>query len=307
MLGLFGIFVVTLGDVTGTLVGVGKWLKTHRGPDAAICLIFLFSGLALNAEQLRAGLRDVSGTLLALSLIFVAAPLVASVFVKLPLPTGVRIGLLLVAVMPTTLSSGVVMTAAAGGNMAHALMITILANGLAVVSIPFSLGLLLPLIGSGGAVVIDKAMIMLKIGLLVLLPLAAGVLLKLYAAPLVRKVQAKVQIINQAFILGIVWIALSQTRAVILGSGGMLGGVVVLAFAFHALLLLAGFALTRAAGCGPGRRESVIFMGAQKTLPLSVLLQVSLFPQYGLALVVCVVHHIVHLLMDSYLVGRLGR
>jgi len=51
--------------------------------------------------------------------------------------------------------------------------------------------------------------------------------------------------------------------------------------------------------------ESVIFMGGQKTLVLSVILQVSLFPQYGLALVVCVMHHIVHLVMDGYLVGRL--
>ncbi|MBW2597910.1 MAG: bile acid:sodium symporter [Deltaproteobacteria bacterium] len=48
-------------------------------------------------------------------------------------------------------------------------------------------------------------------------------------------------------------------------------------------------------------------MGSQKTLPLSVILQVSLFPQYGLALVVCVLHHLVHLLMDGYLVGRLRK
>jgi sodium/bile acid cotransporter 7 len=56
---------------------------------------------------------------------------------------------------------------------------------------------------------------------------------------------------------------------------------------------------------GKGRRESVIFMGGQKTLPLSVILQMSLFPQYGIALVVCVMHHMVHLLMDGYLVGKL--
>jgi sodium/bile acid cotransporter 7 len=56
---------------------------------------------------------------------------------------------------------------------------------------------------------------------------------------------------------------------------------------------------------GKGRRESLIFMGAQKTLPLSIILQVALFPQYGQALVFCVVHHIVHLMMDGYLVAKL--
>jgi sodium/bile acid cotransporter 7 len=56
---------------------------------------------------------------------------------------------------------------------------------------------------------------------------------------------------------------------------------------------------------GPGRRESILFMGGQKTLTLSIILQVSLFPQYGLALAVCVLHHIIHLMMDGYLVEKL--
>jgi len=36
-------------------------------------------------------------------------------------------------------------------------------------------------------------------------------------------------------------------------------------------------------------------------------LQMSLFPHHVAALVVCVVHHIVHLVMDAYLVARLKR
>jgi sodium/bile acid cotransporter 7 len=89
-----------------------------------------------------------------------------------------------------------------------------------------------------------------------------------------------------------------------LNSGEMIGWVLVLVFVFHGVLLASAGLLSWGLQLGPGQRESVIFMGGQKTLPLSVILQVSLFPQYGLALVVCVVHHIVHLLMDGYLVGR---
>ena len=40
-------------------------------------------------------------------------------------------------------------------------------------------------------------------------------------------------------------------------------------------------------------------------LPLSIILQMTLFPHYGIALLVCVLHHIVHLMMDGYLVERL--
>ena len=63
--------------------------------------------------------------------------------------------------------------------------------------------------------------------------------------------------------------------------------------------------LTKVFKIAKGKRESVIFMGGQKTLALSVILQVSLFPEFGLALVFCVVHHIVHLIMDAYLINHL--
>jgi sodium/bile acid cotransporter 7 len=111
--------------------------------------------------------------------------------------------------------------------------------------------------------------------------------------------------LNQFLVLAIVWMAMSQARDAILNSGASVGIVFLLVFSFHGILLGAAGIFTGFLKLGKGRRESIIFMGGQKTLPLSIILQVSLFPQYGLALVVCVLHHMIHLLMDGYLVGRL--
>ncbi len=88
----------------------------HRGPDAVIVLIFFFSGLILNARQIRSGVMDIKGIIAALIIIFLVAPVIGALFGAIPIDTGVVIGIFLVAVMPTTLSSGVVMTGAAGGN-----------------------------------------------------------------------------------------------------------------------------------------------------------------------------------------------
>jgi sodium/bile acid cotransporter 7 len=305
MAGLIAIFVVTLADTTETISGIGEWLKVHHGPAVAVILIFVFSGLLLETDQIRSGLKDIKGTLSALSIIFLISPLAALMSGQLPLDTGVKIGIFLVAVMPTTLSSGVVMTGAAGGNMAHALVITILSNGLAVFSIPLVLSFLVHLVGGKTDVSFDKTAMMLKITGLVILPLCIGLAAKYYTKVFSRKLDAKLQLLNQCLIFGIVWMALSPARAAILYSGEMIGWVLGLVFVFHGVLLASAGLLSWGFQLGPGRRESVIFMGVQKTLPLSVILQVSLFPQYGLALVVCVLHHIVHLLMDGYLVGKL--
>jgi sodium/bile acid cotransporter 7 len=305
MLGLLGVAVLTVLDDSGLTTIPGVWLKAHRGPDIVIVIIFFLSGLALDIRQIRTGVTDYKATLSALMLIFVIAPMVAVFLSRLPLATGIVFGLLLVAVMPSTLSSGVVMTGAAGGNMAHALLITIIANSLAVITIPFTLGGLLSFYGDSRLIEIARLPIMIKIAGLVLLPLIIGLLVRSRTGSLLDRLLPYTTLGSQISILCIVWMALCQGRpAIVTGLNAVLP-VMGLVFVFHLILIFIGLLVTRFTGIGKGRRESVILMGGQKTLPLSTILQVSLFPQYGLALVVCVLHHIIHLIMDAFLVQLL--
>ena len=151
---------------------------------------------------------------------------------------------------------------------------------------------------------------MLKLGALVLVPLFLGLCGK---AGLVKRcsehgragLDSGLQTFNQVLILFIVWMALSQSREDILLSSTALVVIALLSAVFHALLLMAAGLLVWLFKIKRGRCESVIFMGVQKTLTLSILLQVSFFSQYPDALTVCVVHHLLHLVMDGYLVDKL--
>ena len=305
MLGLVAIALLTIADAGTIFTTPGIWLGAHRGPDCIIIVIFFLSGMALDSRQIQSGITDLPGTLLALLLIFVCAPIIAFSFSLLPLATDIIIGLSLVAIMPTTLSSGVVMSGSAGGNMAHALLITILANSLAVFTLPLTLGLLLGTALEGKVVDFDQAAIMMKIAGLVLLPLIGGIWCRRLFDKQLRNLLPLTGIINQGAVLAIVWIALSSGKKAILAEMNILLVIVVIVFLFHLFLIVIGLLTTRWGGIGKGRRESVIIMGGQKTLPLSVILQVSLFPESGIALVVCVVHHLVHLLMDAFLLRYL--
>lgn len=305
-LGLVVVFAVVLFDTTRTVAGIGQWLKTRHGPDLVIIFIFFLSGLVLDGRLLKKGLSDTTGTLLALALIFVISPLAAVALCVLPLPMELEVGLLLVAVMPTTLTSGVVMTNAAGGNMAHALLITIIASTCAVFTIPIVLSWCLPAAGlSIGMFSVDRGRLMARIALFVLLPLFTGLVLRSTGAmgEKAERHKGKLSAMSQVFVLMIVFMAASQSRQTILDSGRIAAIIALLVAAFHTILLGSGWTLIRLAGLGPGRRESVLFMGVQKTLPLAVILQLLLFPQYGTVLVVCVLHHFVHLVMDGFLVG----
>lgn len=302
---LIAVVLVTVADGSGTVSGAGRWLNLHFGPSTSIFIVFLISGILLNAVDVRRGIMDMKGTLTALSLILIVSPLLATMWGLLPVHIGIQIGIFLVATMPSTLSSGVVMTGASGGNAAHALMITILANGISVFTIPVSLSLLLKLIGDQAVVVIDKPAMMIKIGLLVVLPLLIGLAINYFFRVNQHRWGGPLTLINQILIVNIVWMAVSRARADILESVQSLGMVVVSVSVFHLLLLAAAWAAIRCLKVPKGRRESILFMGCQKTLPLSIIIQVSLFPQHGIALVVCVLHHLIHLMMDGYVVGRL--
>jgi sodium/bile acid cotransporter 7 len=307
IISLLFIFLITIIDSSGIVSEAGRWLRAHNGTDIVIILIFFISGLLLSAELIKAGFQDIKGLILALFLVFIVSPAVAAIFSLAPINPEIKIGIFLVAVMPSTLSSGVVMTGAAGGNMAHALLITVLANSLSVITIPAALSMLLLIIGDNSAVSFNKISIMIKIFWCVLVPLALGLTTKYFIKQIPLKLERKLQLLNQVFVLSIVWTALSQSKHTILGAGRLFFVILFIVILFHGILLLFSFLFTKIFNIKKGQRESVIFMGGQKTLPLSVILQVTLFPQYGMALVVCVVHHIMHLIMDGYLVVKLKK
>lgn len=307
LIGLFAVFALTMLDPTDGLAAMGQWLKAWRGPDAVIFLVFLFSGMLLNPHLIRSGLSEISGTLISLALIFVVAPAIAALAGLTPLNTGVAIGLFLVAVMPTTMSSGVVMSGAAGGNPAHALFITILANILCMFTIPVTLPLLLNLTDVSAEIVFNRLAVMIKIALYVLVPLCIGLWIKSRGGARIESAGPKLQVINQCLILVIVWMGVAQARDVLAQDWFGMVSIVGLTVLFHLAMLGCAFLAVYLFSMKRGRMEAVIFMGSQKTLPLSIILQVTLFPQYGHALMVCVLHHLVSLLIDGFLVGRLSR
>lgn len=298
-------FASVIMDPSGALSQLGIFIKEHHGPRFIMWIIFFISGMMLDMGQVKKGMKDIKATLAALLVIFVIAPLGAFLISFVPMETGILVGLFLTAVMPTTLSSGIVMTGTAGGNMAHALFITVLANFICIITIPVTLSFLLAPLGGAVSITLDRQAIMVTLIFMVLLPLILGMVTGRQAKISTER-KASLQLINQWLIVGVVFIAASGARMVFVKNTGAVMAIIPMVMGFHALLLGGSFLVLKIFSIGRGRRESVIFMGSQKTLALSVILQVSLFPQYGTALLVCVLHHIFHLIMDGYLSTRLG-
>ena len=261
LLSLVFVFAAVIFDSSNILVKIGFFLKGNHGPEVLIFIIFIISGLLIESDQIKAGIRDIKSTVLALAVIIIIAPIAAGLICLLPLETGVAIGLFIVAVMPTTLSSGIVMTGTAGGNMAHALRITILSNFIGIFSIPVILSILLSSLDQQKELMIDRGAIFFKLIILVLFPLMIGIVSKAVVFKTGQLGQFKLQVVNQWMIIGVVFIALSGVKQVILGSGLSVFYILVLVSGFHLMLLGSCFLLVIFFGVEKGRYESIFFMG----------------------------------------------
>jgi len=306
LFGLVFIVMAVIFDKSNMLAGIGIVLKENHGPEIMVFLIFIVSGFLIENDQIKAGVKDFKSTFLTLIVIIVFAPIAAGLLSLFPLEAGVAIGLFLVAAMPTTLSSGVVMTGAAGGNMAHALFVTLISNFIGIFSIPVVLSILLSFLNQEKGLNIDQGSIIIKLVFLVLIPLMIGIGAKAVIAKNRSYNKFKLQLINQCMVIGVVFISIASAKQVLLGKGVTVFYILFLVSAFHLILLGISFLLVKVFNVKKGRYESVIFMGSQKTLPLSVMIQVTYFDEFGTALLVCVIHHIVHLIIDGYLSAKMG-
>jgi solute carrier family 10 (sodium/bile acid cotransporter), member 7 len=305
LIGLVLVFAGVLMDKTGRLAHAGNYLKMHHGSDIVIFIIFIISGLIIKVEEIKSGIKDVSATSIAIVTILIVAPLIAGLLSLFPLQKGLIIGLFIVAVMPTTLSSGIVMTGKAGGNMAHALFITIFSNAISVFSIPVILSWLLLLSFGGQDVEVDQIAIMVRLLLFVLLPLTIGLTAKKFFPEFKNDVKVKMQVINQLLIIVIVFMAASGSADMLSGNYEQLFLIGLIVTVFHIILLLFSYYSSKIFRIGKGRYESIVFMGSQKTLALAVILQLTYFSEYATALLVCVLHHFIHLIIDGYLCVRI--
>ena len=304
LVGVLMVTALTLGNPGGVVVGWGESFASVHGNEICLVLIFVLSGIDLEWSHLREALSDWQGVCLSLLFVFVVTPVIAWALSFAAPSADVALGLFIIGAVSTTQASGIVMATAAGGRAAHALLITIVGNIVCIFTIPITLSLLA---GSRGQTIhLPWLDTMLKLAMLILLPLVVGMSLRRSVMPLFARGPLKPNHYSRTLILCILFIGLSKGRSNILGNGSQVFWAVGFSVVLHLLKAGVLWETMKLLGWKSGRRESVFFMGIQKTLPQAVWLQSAYFASHGMALVVCVVYHITQLVIDSWFVGKLA-
>ncbi|TVO73437.1 bile acid:sodium symporter [Sedimenticola selenatireducens] len=263
----------------------------------------------INGYQTQLNAMPLSGRIWTTALIAVVINLILSPFLGLltatllALPTGAAIGIIVTATVPSTLSSGIVMTHLAGGDSAKALFLTILLNLLGVFTIPFMLPVVLENVGS---IELSPWPLLKQLMIIVLIPFIIGMLGR-------RTLQISpkhviIRYLPSTCVIATVWMSVSASSETLKEISLTLIGIIIFgAILLHAVLLLLCLGSRIFNPSDRGEWIALMFTASQKTLPVAVGVLAALNQPIGVALVACILFHFLQLFVDSILAARLAK
>lgn len=277
--------------------------------DGAIVLLFFLHGAKLSREAVLAGIGHWRLHLMALAFTYILFPalgLVAAGLTGRIIDPSLAVGLLFLALLPSTVQSSIAFTAMAGGNVAAAVCSASLSNLLGIVLTPL---LVAVFIHSGGNAGMDEWASVQKIGTQLLLPFLAGHLLRPALGSWIDGHKKLLQPVDRSSVLLVVYSAFSA--AVVNGVWQRVGpldlGVLLLASAVMlAIVIAVNGVAARAAGLKREDAIVLLFCGSKKSLVSGVPMAGALFApaQVGMVILPLMIFHQLQLFVCAWLAGR---
>lgn len=297
----------------------GGPLHTELTTKVAVALTFLIQGLSLPTRQIAASAAKLKLHFFSQAMIFVAAPVLMwgmLLIVGSALHPDIYPGFIYLAVLPTTISSAIVMTSSSGGDSSTALFSTTLSNVLGIFVTPALCTFLLAAEADSGPSLIS---LIAKLSTLVLLPLVVGQLIRPFVREWAKRSKKLFKRLSNGFIVFIVYAAFCQSVASgVWSEVGASSVVVTLAFvlffllSFSYIVWLSSSLLTKEVE----QRIAVFFCASQKTLASGVPMASIIFAttngaessiSTGLVILPLMCYHPLQLFLAGFLSPRFSR
>ena len=293
----------------------GGALHADLVTNFGVAVILFLQGLSLALEKIRRGAGNwrLHGVIQAFT--FVVFPLAGFALDGIVPrlwpgePEAIRFGFLYLCVLPSTISTSVVLTSVARGNTAGALFNAALSNILGVMVTPLLIHLLMKTSGQSA----PFGPLLFKILLLTLVPFAAGMWLRNFVAGWVEGHKAWVNRISNAVVLFIVYSAFCdsvQERIWDLYGAALVGRLFFLVVALFTAISLSVYGVCQALRLDREDEIAAYFCSVKKTLAMGVPLAALIFgPRSDLPLILLpiMLYHPLQLLVNGILANRWAR
>ena len=277
-----------------------------------VSVIFFFYGLRLSPAKLWADLSNWRLHLVVQLSTFVLFPLLALAGNNLfsnAQNEWLWLGAFYLAVLPSTVSSSVVMVSIAGGNLPAAIFNASISSLLGVFITPLWMGFFMQ--SSNGT--FDFWPVIGKLTIQVLIPVMLGILLHGRYGTFAEKNRQRLRLFDQSIILLIVFTSFCESFARNIFKDFSLLDILLLSFyltSFFFLVFGLIYLVTRLLGFTPEDRITALFCGSKKSLVHGTVMSKVLFPATDLAgiiLLPLMLYHALQLIAASILAQSMAR
>ncbi len=276
----------------------GVFIKEYNLTSVLIIIIFFINGLNIKLSNIVISKKLIVVLFLSILISLVIGPLLAisitNIFTfQVPIVTG----LLIISSMPSTISSGIVMTELSGGDVTIALLLTIILNLSAV----FILPIIIPIIFKGTLVEVSGLILIKKLTLVVFLPFIVGYFVKGYFSKALKYLTH----IPSICVILIVYGSLSKSRTNLLElSLTSLPIIILVVLTIHILLFMISLFLGKLIRLQSDVIKPFTLVSSQKTLPLALTIISTMKGIVGVEIIVCILFHFTQLFVDSFIASN---
>ncbi len=321
---LFVCGIITVLLVAWLFPGLGAEdgiLKTGLMAKLGVMVIFFLQGTTLRTRQLAASLGNPKLHTFILSWIFIFSAMIhlgaAWLLHSLSMEVLAQ-GFIYIALIPTTITSAIIFTSAANGNVPASIFNTTVSNVAGVFWVP--MGFVLFFSSNSGVQLELVGPLLFKVAQLILLPLVFGQVLR----PFIREkswfqsISPKLKILNHGIILFILFSTFSQSFLSNAWEGiAPLSLVILISLTLMVVILVHGGVWISSGWIHLKREDRItaLYCGSQKTLAagapmaVAILSDSSQFTQInqGLLLLPLLCYHPMQLLLAAFVLKRLER
>ena len=294
----------------------GGILKSEITTKLGVLAIFFFQGVLLPTEKLKNDILEWKLHLFVQIFNFIVIPLLAFLLVNLfaeYIEPELRIGFLFLSILPTTISTAVLFSSLAGGNVGGAIFNTSLSNILGVFIVPtWSAWLLSSAIGQS----IPLGPLLAKIAILILLPMIVGQTLRPVLKDLAQSHKKGIGRFNMGMIFYMLYVAFCDSiKSGVWKEQGL--SIVISSLIISAILLMIAKGLVfggiKLVKFNHSVGITAFFCASQKTLAAGVPMATSIFtafnnsvnaPELGLVLLPLMCYHPLQILIGGFLISR---
>ncbi len=279
--------------------------------SAGIAVIFFFYGVKLSPEKIKAGLKNWKLHVVIQSATFVICPLlvlIARPFLQTEQQELIWLSVFFLAVLPSTVSSSVVMVAMAKGNLPAAIFNASISGLIGIVLTPLWMGLFMQQQGD-----VDFLQIYFKLIVEIIIPVIAGIAVQRAIGHWAARYGKQLAIFDKSVIVLIVYKSFAESFSDGTFSGMQWKDIVMLcvvAIVLFFLLYCIIYLICILLSFSKEDRITALFCGSKKSLVHGTVFSKVLFSNAsfaGFMLLPLMIYHAFQLFIVSYIAGWFER